>query len=181
MRSPDVVERLGEWARSLGAFGLAVRAVHMIAVTVFLISIQLSGADIQPLLVIVVAIATLVVGWRPDSQLGIVEVGLLVFAWWASATSLAMSLVPALALLCVHVCVAHAAAVPPRTKTPSAAMGRLGVDVGVVAVATTAVWLVVLAFERVDGPALVPVTVAGLLTVAAAGLLLGRRSFVSEG
>jgi len=179
MTTPNLVQQLDEWARSLGGFGLAMRAVHVVAVAAFLVSIPLSGADNQPLVVIAVAAATLVVVWRPDSQVGLVEIGLLVFAWWTSATSLVMSVVPALALLFVHVCIAHAAAVSPRGKPSKAATERLGVDVGLVAGATVAVWLVVVAFGRVDGPPAVPVTVMGLLTIAAAGVLLGRTSFGS--
>lgn len=176
-RTVPLLDRAADAYASTGGYGALVRLGVIVACAGSTGGAVVAGGNASPLLMVCAALLALGTIARPDSHLGLALVAVLALHWYAADVSQpAWSLVPATAIVAVHVLTAHAAIVPPRAQVRRAVMTRWARQVATVLAATSAVWLLTLAFGQIHGEGLVLLTSGGVLLVLAVAVVLGLSS-----
>ncbi len=166
---------------SLGAYGALVRIGLLVACTVSIGGAVVAGGNASPLLIVCAALLALGTIMRPDSHFGLALIAVLALHWYAAdIPQLGWSLLPATAILAVHVLAAHAAIVPPRGQVQRAVMSRWTVLTAAALAGTVAVWLLTLTFGQVHADGLVLLTSAGALLMLLVAVVLGVSSAAPE-
>ncbi len=162
-----LVDRALDTLRATGTYGMAVRAGLVVACACSMVGAEVAGGTSNPLLAVCAALLALGTVARPDSHFGLALVAVLALQWYAADVSvLAWSLLPALAILAVHVLAAHAAIVPPRAETRRGVTSRWLRHTGAAALGTLTVWLLTISFNLVHAAGAVLLTSVGALLIS---------------
>ncbi len=157
------------WLLGIGAVATATTAFAAASVA--------SGGWWLPGLVAVIALAV-VSAVRPDDHTGLVVVGVVIWQWLARIDDVGTPWLPVAAccLLVFHALTALTAVVPTSGTIPGATIRRWTERTAVVAVATVAMWIVVVVLDRRDLPGNGALTGLAVLIVAAAATAIRARS-----
>lgn len=177
MSRVPLLDGAGDAYAAIGTQGVIVRLGLLLACAASVGGAVAAGGHASPLLAICAALLALGTIARPDSHFGLALMVVLALHWYAAdVPQLSWSLLPATAMLAVHVLAAHSAVVPPGAEVRRAVVSRWAGQTGAVMLGTMAVWLLTVSFGQVHAGGLVLLTTAGVLLMLLLAVALGRSS-----
>lgn len=177
MRRVPLLHGAGDAYAALGNYGVFVRLGLLLACAVSMGGAVIAGGNASPLLAACAALLALDTIARPDSHLGLALIVVLVLHWYAAdVPQPAWSLLPAAAILAVHVLAAHAAVVPPRAEVGRTVVSRWAGQTAAVMLGTMVVWLLTVSFGQIHAGGLVLLTSAGVLLMLLVVVVLAVAS-----
>jgi hypothetical protein len=145
-------------------------------------SMALASEGADGWVVILVGVLALLATIWPDDHLALVVITVVVLHWLAFRADVvsAWSMGIAACLLVFHTLIALMAATPHTAVVHPVVLRRWLARSGVVAVATGAVWVLVVLFERRNAPGNAALSIAAFAVVAAAAIALRVRSLTAR-
>ena len=177
-RLQDGVDQVRE--TSVQRWLLAGSAVFA-ALTSSVVTVVASGGT-GTWVVVAVAVVAIVAASQPDSTAGVVVIGIVCVHWLVLVDdrTTAWAMVVAIALFGFHTLLALMSATTATSPVHPGVLARWAVRSGIVAIATGAVWGLVVAFDGQDLAGNVLLTVAAFVVVAAFALAIRRTTATAD-